>query len=89
MVAIQSGAVGLALFLAFCAAAFVRMAKQSDPALKYGAMAAFTAFLIGGIFEFNGGDAEVATLVFFIVGLALRDGAGELESRGAGEGKSG
>ena len=73
MVAIQSGIVGLALFIAFCAAAFVKMAKQSDSALKYGAMATFTAFLVGGFFEFNAGDAEVATLVFFVVGLALRD----------------
>jgi O-antigen ligase len=89
MVAIQSGAVGLALFLAFCVAALVRMAKHPDPAVRYGAMAAFTAFLVGGLFEFNGGDAEVATLAFFLVGLALRDGAGETESRGAGESAGG
>ena len=77
MVAIQSGFVGLALFLAFCAAAFLQMSRQSDPALRYGAMAAFAAFLVGGLFEFNAGDAEVATMVFFLVGLALRDGAQE------------
>lgn len=90
MVAIQSGVVGFALFAAFCAAAFVRMAKQANPALKYGAMAAFAAFLVGGLFEFNAGDAEVATLAFFLVGLALRDteevsrSAGELGSMGVG-----
>jgi O-antigen ligase len=71
MMAIQSGIPGLILFLAFSAAAFSAMARASDPSLRFAAMASFAAFLAGGIFEFNGGDAEVATLVFFLVGLAL------------------
>ncbi len=79
MIAIQTGAVGLVLFLAFVILAFRGMLKQADPVLKYGAMAAFTAFLFGGLFEFNGGDAEVATLVFFLVGLALNRSGGEDE----------
>jgi O-antigen ligase len=73
MLAIQSGLPGLALFLAFAAACFVRLRRCGDPALRYGATAAFAAFLAGGLFEWNGGDAEVATLVFFVVGLALGD----------------
>lgn len=71
MVALQSGAVGLLIFLAFVAAAYRGMMRQADLALRYGAMAAFTAFLVGGLFEYNGGDAEVATLLFFLVGLSL------------------
>ena len=71
MIAIQSGALGLILFLAFVVAAFRRIASQPNPALRYGAMAALTAILVGGFFEFNVGDAEVATLIFFVVGLAL------------------
>ena len=71
MIAIQSGLLGLVLFLAFVVAAFRGIARQPDPALRYGVLAAFTAFLVGGFFEFNAGDAEVATLMFFLVGLAL------------------
>ena len=71
MVAIQSGLLGLVLFFAFVVAAFRRIAAQPDPVLRYGAMAALTAILVGGFFEFNVGDAEVATLIFFLVGLAL------------------
>ncbi len=77
MIAIQAGAVGLVLFLAFVVLAFRGIRKQVDPVLRYGAMAAFTAFLFGGIFEFNGGDAEVATFVFFLVGLALNRNDGD------------
>jgi len=71
MVAIQSGLLGLVLFLAFVVAAFKRISAQPNPGLKYGAMAALTAILVGGFFEFNVGDAEVATLIFFVVGLAV------------------
>ena len=71
MVALQTGTVGLLLFLAFCAAAILRILRHPDPALRFGVAAAFVAFLGGGFFEFNGGDAEVATLMFFLLGLAL------------------
>ena len=71
MVAVQAGAVGLLLFLAFCAAAVRQIWRHPDPALRFGVLSAFTAFLAGGFFEFNGGDAEVATLMFFLLGLAL------------------
>ena len=71
MMAVQCGLPGLALFLLFVVLAFKGLARQRDPALRYGVMAAFTAFLVGGLFEFNGGDAEVATLMFFLLGLGL------------------
>jgi len=44
--------------------------RQPDPALKWGVLAALAAFLVGGLFEYNGGDVEVATLMFFLMGLA-------------------
>ena len=43
MLAIQSGLPGLALFLTFAAACFVGLRRCGDPALRYGAAAAFAA----------------------------------------------
>lgn len=74
MTAVQMGAVGLLLLLTFAALAFREISRQPNAALRAGAAAALAAFLAGGIFEFNGGDAEVATLLFFLVGLALGKG---------------
>ncbi len=71
MIALHSGAVGLLLFLAFAGATLRALARHPDPRLRYGLLAAFAAFLAGGFFEFNGGDAEVATLLFFLLGLGL------------------
>jgi len=71
MTAVQTGAVGLLLLLAFIVLAFREIGRQQVTSLRVGATAALAAFLVGGIFEFNGGDAEVATLLFFLVGLAL------------------
>lgn len=71
MVAIHSGLVGLGLFLAFVVLAFRVIWRNHDAGIKYGAAAALTVFLIGGFFEYNGGDAEVATLIFFMLGLAM------------------
>ncbi len=87
MVAIQSGFTGLILFLAFVAAAFIELRRQPDPALRYGAMAALTAFLAGGFFEYNGGDAEVAVLLFMVVGLALGGAREEAPSDESGDGR--
>jgi len=70
MVALQTGIVGLFLFLAFLATAVRQAWRQPDPALKWGVLAALAAFLVGGLFEYNGGDVEVATLMFFLMGLA-------------------
>ncbi|MCI4398401.1 MAG: O-antigen ligase family protein [Acidobacteria bacterium] len=71
MVAIHSGLVGLGLFLAFVVLAFRAAWRNPDAGIKYGTAAALAVFLIGGFFEYNGGDAEVATLIFFLLGLAM------------------
>lgn len=70
MVAQQTGLPGLLIFLAFLAAVVRAVIRQPDPALKWGVLAALATFLVGGLFEYNGGDVEVATLMFFIMGLA-------------------
>jgi len=71
MILLDTGLIGLGLFFAAVVASFVAVCRHPDPALRYGATSALAAFLAGGLFEFNGGDAEVATLLFFILGLAL------------------
>jgi O-antigen ligase len=72
MVLIQEGAVGLGLFILFFVLALKDLLRQPDLALRYGVLAGAVAFLAGGFFEFNAGDAEVATLAFFLLGLACR-----------------
>jgi O-antigen ligase len=71
MVAIHSGLIGLGIFAVFIFLAFRSVWRNCDEGIKYGVTSAFTAFLIGGLFEYNGGDAEVATLMFFLLGLAM------------------
>lgn len=73
MIAQQTGVPGLLLFLAFVGAVVRVLLKHPDPAMKWGVLAALTAFLVGGLFEYNGGDVEVATLMFFLMGLACAD----------------
>lgn len=73
MVLIYSGAVGFGLFLLFFALAFRDLLGQPDRALRYGVLAGAVTFLVGGLFEFNGGDAEVATLAFFLLGLGCSE----------------
>ncbi len=71
MVAIQTGLVGLCLYAAFIVLSFRAVWRNPDKGIKFGVAAALTAFLLGGLFEYNGGDAEVATLIFFLLGLAM------------------
>lgn len=69
--ALDTGLVGLGLFLAFMGSALWAVWRCRDTALRWGVAAAALAFCIGGLFEYNGGDAEVSTLFFFLLGLPL------------------
>lgn len=74
-IAAERGLPALLAWLAFIAAAFaslVRLLKTRDPALRAaaaGALAALAAFFVAGFMEYNFGDAEVATLLLFIITL--------------------
>ena len=79
-----AGAIGLAAFLLFLAAiarALVRAFRTAhDPlgrAIAIGGLAAFAGFLVEGLFEWNFGDAEVVTLLYALVGMALAAAAAQ------------
>lgn len=67
---VESGAVGLLLFILFLLALVRDIRGGAFSVLQTAALGALATFLAGGIFEFNGGDAEVSTLFFFVAGLA-------------------
>ncbi|HPA26591.1 MAG TPA: O-antigen ligase family protein [Acidobacteriota bacterium] len=69
MVLVESGIVGLAGYLAFIAVLLLSIIKSGSPS-KWGFLAICCYFLLGGLFEYNLGDAEVAGLFAFFAGLA-------------------
>ncbi|MFN0149275.1 MAG: O-antigen ligase family protein [bacterium] len=77
-IAAATGAIGLAAFIALfagIATALVRALRASPGprarAVALGGLAAFTGFLVEGLFEWNFGDAEVVTLLYALIGIAL------------------
>jgi O-antigen ligase len=74
-IAAERGLPALLAWLAFIVAAFVsliRLLKTRDRAIyaaAAGALAALAAFFVAGFMEYNFGDAEVATLLLFIITL--------------------
>jgi O-antigen ligase len=74
-IAAERGIVSLLAWLAFVVMAFVsliRLLKTKDPAVyaaAAGALAALAAFFTAGFMEYNFGDAEVATLLLFLITL--------------------
>jgi O-antigen ligase len=74
-IAAERGLFALLAWLAFIVTAFIsliRLLKTRDPALyaaAAGALAALAAFFVAGFMEYNFGDAEVATLLLFIITL--------------------
>ncbi len=82
-IAVTLGSVGLAAFLFMIGAVFVRIAQQLrrcrgvpawSAAWTLAALAVFLAFNINGFFEWNFGDQEIITMVWFCTGLGLRQG---------------
>lgn len=77
MVLVETGIIGLAGYLAFIIVLLLSIMKSASP-VKWGFLAMFCYFLLGGLFEYNVGDAEVAGLFAFFAGLtqaAERSGA--------------
>ncbi len=77
-IAVTMGIIGLVAFLFMLGQVFYRLGehlKATNPASLLGwpvvALAVMTAFSINGVFEWNYGDQEILTLVWFSVGLAF------------------
>ena len=83
MIAAIWGWPGLILALAFLASIFVALVKrwrgygpaQRAPPLSFGwtlaALGCLLGFMVGGLFEWNFGDAEIALLIWSVAGLGL------------------
>jgi O-antigen ligase len=77
-VAVTKGLVGLIpfcllllSFLRLMVANLRRRLPSPERAWVVGSIAAFIGFVVNGLFEWNFGDAEVVTLLYFIVGSNL------------------
>jgi putative inorganic carbon (HCO3(-)) transporter len=79
-IAVTLGGLGLAAFLFMMAAVFVRLWQQVrrfvgehswTAAWALAGLAAFLAFNINGFFEWNFGDQEIITMIWFCAGLGL------------------
>ncbi len=78
---VDTGIVGLGTWLSIWVAYFIEVFKrwrtltrdkyQNDAGILMGSSAAVLAFLVGGFFETNIYDSEVAMLVYFLMGLSL------------------
>jgi O-antigen ligase len=97
-VAAERGILGLGAWLGIWIAFYTyaaRIFKRSDPpdgavrALASGSVAAVSAFLVAGLLEYNFGDSEVISLVFFNMALLFVPKGGGLSPRGAPSGQTG
>jgi O-antigen ligase len=78
---VDTGIVGLGTWLSIWAAYFIEIFKrwrtltrensQDNAGILMGSSAAVLAFLVGGFFETNIYDSEVAMLVYFLLGISL------------------
>jgi O-antigen ligase len=78
---VDTGAIGLGTWLSIWTAYFLEIFKrwrtltleksQDNLAILMGSSAAVLAFLVGGLFETNIYDSEVAMLVYFLMGISL------------------
>ena len=77
-IAVTTGAIGLAAYLAWMALAGIaafRAFRRSGSAFAAAGVAAWVGFQVAGIFDWSFGDAEVANQLFTWLGLALAAGA--------------
>lgn len=70
MILIESGIFGFAAFIFFLAVLFKNLISL-DETVKFAFLAPFVFILIGGLFEYNIGDAEVASVFAFLMGLSV------------------
>ncbi|MBN2411882.1 O-antigen ligase family protein [candidate division KSB1 bacterium] len=73
-IAVTLGSVGFLAFLFMTISIFVQLIRQLKK-LKSGwclaALAMFAAFHVNGLFEWNFGDQEIITIIWFTIGLAM------------------
>lgn len=69
MILIESGIFGFAAYIFFLAALFKNLISL-DENNKFALLAPFVLFVIGGLFEYNLGDAEVVSFFAFLMGLS-------------------
>jgi O-antigen ligase len=83
--AAERGPFALAAWLAFIASAFIGLGRRTSKkggrtrTEAAGAFAALAGFFVAGFFEYNFGDSEVATLLFFL--LTVPFAAARIEER--------
>ncbi len=73
-IAVTLGSIGLAAFTFMIIVIFYRLIKQLKKikdAWPLAALAIFAAFNINGLFEWNFGDQEIITIIWFTIGAAL------------------
>lgn len=70
MILIESGIFGFAAYIFFLVALFKNLISL-DESNKFTFLAPFVLFLIGGLFEYNLGDAEVVSFFAFLMGLSF------------------
>jgi len=82
-IGVENGLIGLALYLyiwfLFFKEGFLATKKGLDPFSKgviLGGIAALVGFHIAGLFEYNFGDAEVAMMMWVLVGFTFAGGKG-------------
>lgn len=70
MILIESGIIGFAMFIFFLIV-ILKSILSLEQEIKFPFLASFVFFLLGGLFEYNLGDAEVVSLFSFLMGLSI------------------